>query len=200
MESPMPPSCRPVLARLALAVALCAAIGVAIARAASAPGTGPGPGGAPGGNGPGSGASGTGGNSGGGLRASPGPGLDETALAAISRQAEADIAACGDLPRRCVADALDAYAAALRRIAPQLAPRLRFLPDIVAQAAAGVRRAQTRGEAIGAVRKALVAVRKTIALLRADDPVTLKSNARAGLLVAETLQAAGVGLERAAGL
>ena len=199
----MPPSRRPLLARLAICAALCAAIGVAIAQAASAPGTGPGPGGAPGGapggNGPGAGASGTGGGNG-GFRPPPGPGLDAPGLATISRQAETEIAACGDDSRRCVADALDAYAVALRRLAPRLAPRLRILPDIVARAASRVRRAHTAREAIVAVSNALAEVHKTIALLRADDPITLKSDTRAGLLVAETLEAAGVGLERAAGL
>ena len=73
-------------------------------------------------------------------------------------------------------------------------------PDIVARAASRVRRAHTAREAIVAVSNALAEVHKTIALLRADDPITLKSDIRAGLLVAETLEAAGVGLERAAGL
>ncbi|MGA2043095.1 MAG: hypothetical protein ABSG83_06950 [Roseiarcus sp.] len=117
-----------------------------------------------------------------------------------SRQAVQAIYACRDDPRLCVADALEAYANALRRLAPRLAPPLRRLPDIVARAAARVRAARTDREAIGAVADAIGQVHKVIALLRADDPITLKSETRSGAQVAAILEAADVRLEKATGL
>ena len=111
-------------------------------------GTGAGTGGAGGGTGA------TGGGSGGGPRPSPheDPGDPTQTVETISRQAQSAVDACGyDEPRRCIADALDGYAAALRRIAPRLDPRLRGLPNIVAGAAARVRAARTNAEAIRAV-------------------------------------------------
>lgn len=47
---------------------------------------------------------------------------------------------------------------------------------------------------------AIAAVHKTIALLRADDPVTLKAETREGAFVAETLQVASLKLKKASGL
>jgi hypothetical protein len=47
---------------------------------------------------------------------------------------------------------------------------------------------------------AIAAVHKTIALLRADDPVTLKAETREGGFVVETLQVASIKLEKASEL
>jgi hypothetical protein len=63
-----------------------------------------------------------------------------------------------------------------------------------------VRSAKTKRAAVSALRIAITAVHKSIALLRADDPLTLKVETREGSFVAETLQAADTKLERAVGL
>ena len=100
----------------------------------------------------------------------------------------------------CIADALDAYAEALRKLAPYLPPQLRTLPTIVATAAKKVRSAKTTAEAVRAVKTAIAEVHKRIALLRADDPDTRQLGTREGTLVVETLQVASDKLERAVGL
>jgi hypothetical protein len=50
------------------------------------------------------------------------------------------------------------------------------------------------------VKAAIGQVRKTIALLEADDPVILQTETREGELVAETLEVADARLEKASGL
>jgi predicted RNase H-like HicB family nuclease len=95
---------------------------------------------------------------------------------------------------------LDSYAAALREIAPHLPPAMQDLPDIVAKAARRVRTAKTRQEAIKAVKVAIDAVHKSIALLKAEDPIAINRATRVGSFVAETLQVADNKLERAVGL
>ena len=102
--------------------------------------------------------------------------------------------------RTCIADALDNYAAALAQLAPQMPPEFRNLPNIVATAARRVRTSQTRAQAVHALKIAISAVHKTIALLRADDPVTLTAETREGGFVVETLQVARNKLEKATGL
>jgi hypothetical protein len=74
------------------------------------------------------------------------------------------------------------------------------LPGVVARAATRVRAARTRREAIHAVQIAIAAVHKSIALLKADDPVALRREAREGSFVEETLRVADNKLERAVGL
>ena len=163
------------------------------------------------GPGGGAGAAGGGGSSGGGTGGNGGPpratldqppaiGLFGRNAKSISKEAERAIAACDIHTLHCIADALDDYAAALRGIAPQLSPEMRDLPDIVARAATRVRAARTREQAIRAVKIAIAEVHKTIALLTADDPITLKAGTREGSLVAETLQVADSKLEEATGL
>ena len=124
----------------------------------------------------------------------------DSSIKSITRGAEPAIDECDNRDFRCIADVLDNYAAALREIAPQLPPAMRNLPDIVARAARRVRVARTRQEAIQAVKVAIDAVRKSIALLKADDPVALNRATRAGSFVAETLQVADNKLEKAVGL
>ena len=82
----------------------------------------------------------------------------------------------------------------------QLSPQLANLPNIVETAAQRVRAAKTKKQAIQALKFAINAVHKTIALLRADDPVTLAAQTREGNLVAETLVVADNKLEKAVGL
>jgi hypothetical protein len=131
----------------------------------------------------------------------PGAGaVEATSLAALSGQTQNAINGCDAASPECVADALDAYAAALQQIAPQLPPQLRSLPTVVATAASQVRFSRNPRQAIQALRVAIAAVHKSIALLRADDPVTLKAATREGALVAATLQVADDKLERAIGL
>ena len=202
----MRPSHRCIVLRVALVALLCGGV-VASSMAQSAAGGGAGTGGGAAGAGAGGGAgTGGGGNSGGGSRASAGmfsttdPGVVASTVKALSRGAQDAIDACDFYTTRCVADALDNYAAALRRIAPRLPPPLRSLPDIVAKAATRVRIARTKDEAIRAVRNAIAEVHKSIALLKADDPITLKAETREGAFVVDTLQVADDKLERAVGL
>ena len=119
---------------------------------------------------------------------------------AASEQTQAAIAACGVQSPACVADALDAYAAELEKLAPQLPPRLRTLPTVIRAAAQKVRVAKTKVQAVRAITTAIAQVRKTISLLRADDPVTASTGAREGAFVVETLQVASDKLQRATGL
>ena len=115
-----------------------------------------------------------------------------------TRAAEAAISTCSDDDPRCIADALDAYAEALRRL--PLPPELKHLPDVVARAAHQVRAAKTKAQAVKAIKAAIAEVHKTISLLKADDPVTLKAETRTGAFVAETLAVADNKLEKAVGL
>ena len=130
----------------------------------------------------------------------PDAGDDGALVETISAEAAAAIDQCDYETPYCVADALDNYAATLRRIAPQLPPRLRALPNIIARAASRVRASRSREEAVKAVNTAIAEVRKTIALLKADDPLTRKAGTRDGALVVETLRVADNKLERAVGL
>jgi hypothetical protein len=171
------------------------------------PGTsGPGPGTSgpgPGTSGPSPGAAASGGF--GGSRLAEYSGFSQLGpdTKAVARAAETAINSCyGDfaVERLCVADALDAYARALRNLSPALPPRLRALPDIVSRAAQRVRVARTKAEATNAIRIAVAEVHKTISLLRADDPSLVKAETRAGGFVAETLEVANNKLEKAVGL
>jgi len=125
-----------------------------------------------------------------------------SAVKSTTRSAEKAISVCPDdsNSQRCIADALDAYADALRNLSPSLPPDLQELPDIVSRAASQVRQAKTKAQAIKAVKIAIAAVHKTISLLKADDPVVLKVETREGAFVAETLEVADNKLEKAIGL
>jgi hypothetical protein len=101
---------------------------------------------------------------------------------------------------RCIADALDDYATALRALGPLLPREFNDLPVIVERAATKVRTARTKKEAIVAVQSAIAEVHKRIALLRADDPIALTVGTRDGAFVIQTLQVADDKLEKAVGL
>jgi hypothetical protein len=118
----------------------------------------------------------------------------------ISAQAESTISVCWLDSPDCIADALDRYAAALQQIAPRLPPALRSLPGIVARAARKARAASSPQEAVLILRHAIAQVHKSIALLRADEPMVPVAATRAGGLVVATLQVAQDRLERAVGL
>lgn len=124
----------------------------------------------------------------------------EAAVKALSEEAQNAMAACEVSSRPCFADALDAYAVALQKLAPRLPPKLRALPSIVAHAARKVRAARTAIEAVAALGTAITQIHKTIALLKADDPVPVQTETREAALVAETLQVASDKLEKATGL
>jgi hypothetical protein len=126
------------------------------------------------------------------------PQTDVDPQPAAARAAEAAISVCSVDDPRCIADALDAYAAALRKL--PLPPALKNLPDIVSRAANQVRAAKTHAQAVHAIKAAIAEVHKTIALLKADDPVVFKAETRSGALVAETLEVADHKLEKAIGL
>jgi hypothetical protein len=115
-----------------------------------------------------------------------------------ARAAETAIASCSEDDLHCLADALDNYAEALRKL--PLPPELKRLPDVVAHAAHQVRAAKTRAQAVKAIKIAVAEVRRTITLLKADDPVVLKAETREGAFVAETLEVADNKLEKAVGL
>jgi hypothetical protein len=121
-------------------------------------------------------------------------------VAALSTQTQQSIEGCQADTPPCIADALDAYAETLRKLAPYLPPQLRTLPTIVATAAKKVRAAKTKAEAVQAVKTAIAEVHKRIALLRTDDADTRQVGTREGTLVVETLQVASDKLERAIGL
>ena len=118
----------------------------------------------------------------------------------MSQAADQAINLCDTKTRRCIANALDEYATALRAIAPRLPPAFRELPIIVERAATKVRTATTKKEAVAAVTEAIAAVHKSIALLKADDPVALKAETRASSFVIQTLQVADDKLQKAMGL
>ena len=69
----------------------------------------------------------------------------------------------------CVADSLDRYAARLAEIAPSLPPHVQSLPGIVAQTARSVRQSTTTAQVSETLRSAIVEVRKTLELVKADD-------------------------------
>jgi hypothetical protein len=123
-----------------------------------------------------------------------------SAVQAASEAADAAIGLCVPGSRSCIASALDDFATALRALVPQLPPEFRNLPIIVERAATKVRTARTKKEAIAAVTDAIQAVHKSIALLKADDPVALKAETRASSFVIETLQVADDKLQKAVGL
>jgi hypothetical protein len=126
------------------------------------------------------------------------------AVETLSLDVQNSISKCAGISnssiRSCVGDALDQYAAGLLQMKDRLPPQLAGLPDIVQTAAQRVRAAQTKRQAVQAVRAAISLVHKTIALLRADDPVILVAETREGNLVAQTLQAADNKLQKAVGL
>jgi hypothetical protein len=176
--------------------------------AGAGPGPGAGPGAAagggngggstgPGASGPGPGGGGAGTHSFSSVTGDPDP---ISAVQAASQAADQAIALCDTRTRRCIADALDDYATALRELAPRLPSEFRDLPIIVERAATKVRTARTKKEAIAAVTNAIAAVHKSIALLKANDPVALRAETRAGSFVIETLQVADDKLEKAVGL
>jgi hypothetical protein len=198
--------------RFVLRILAVALLYVGVASYAIAASVGPGGGGGAGtggggATGHGGGASaGPGGGNGGGAGGGHSPSSfavdpDSTsAVQAASQAADETIGLCEEKTRRCIANALDDYATALRAIAPRLPPGFRDLPIIVERAATKVRTARSKKEAIAAVTDAIQAVHKSIALLKADDPVALRAETRASSLVIETLQVADDKLEKAVGL
>jgi hypothetical protein len=166
-------------------------------------GAGGGGGGGAGAGGGGASGGGGGGGGGGGAHTNPNPvdpGPTDSTVESLSQETEKAIEECDVHTSRCIADILDNYATGLRALTPRLPPEFRTLPRIVESAATKVRTARTRKEAVRAVADAIAQVHKSIALLRADDPTTLKAETREGSFVVETLQAADDKLEKAVGL
>lgn len=133
---------------------------------------------------------------------SHGPQGPTASAVAEAAQAAADetlieIARCNNQTPPCVADALFAYAAKLEKIAPQLPPKMRALPGIIRQAARKVRAAKSPAEAVRAVQTAIVQVRHTVELLRAEDPDARALGGKVGDEAVGVLQAASEKLERA---
>ncbi len=121
----------------------------------------------------------------------------EAAAQAAADEAQIEIARCNNQTPPCVADALDAYAAKLEKLAPQLPPKMRVLPGIIRQAARKVRAAKSSREAVRAVQTAIVQVRHTVELLRAEDPDARALGGKVGDEAIGVLQAASTKLERA---
>jgi len=121
-----------------------------------------------------------------------------------SEHAQAAAVACGvrDFHTNsiCIADALDAYAAELEALAPSLPPRLQSLPGIVRAAASKVRTARTKKEAVSALASAQTQVNRAIALLRSDDPNSVRAGTQIGRDVNETLGVAQEALLRSSEL
>lgn len=115
-------------------------------------------------------------------------------------EAEQAVAQCSLEFPDCLADAFENYAEALRELAPSLPPQLRSLPTIVAKAAKNIRASRSVAEAIRAVKVAIVAVHKRIALLKAENSYGRQVATREGTLVAQTLQVADAKLQSAVGL
>jgi hypothetical protein len=118
---------------------------------------------------------------------------------ALSRATESYIRNCGCATQGCIADALDAYAEALARVAPRLPPQLQDAPNVVARAAQRVRAARTKAEAQRALRDAIAILHKDVELVRAEDPDHPRLT-RGGDFVAETLNVASLALEKGGGL
>jgi hypothetical protein len=159
-------------------------------------------GGGGGGGGGGAGTGSAGGSSASRRNTNPSNDADPTsaAIKSSSQAAEQAINLCDVNTPRCIADALDDYASALRKPAPLLPSELRDLPVIVERAATKVRTARNRKEAIVAVKNAIAEVHKSIALLKADDQISLSVRTRDSAFVVETLQVADNKLEKAVGL
>jgi hypothetical protein len=127
---------------------------------------------------------------------------------AATRRFESSVDRCGindpmQIFNRCIADALDVYADELEAPAVALPEETRPAPAVIRQAAARVRSAPSRQAARAAVSEAVTEVRKSISLIRADEPVynTLaEMQTRQGTIIAEGLQYAEAKLERAVGL
>ena len=124
----------------------------------------------------------------------------KTALLALATGMEKLFQSCQNVTPSTIATALDAYAARLEILAPQLPPQLRSLPAIIERAAQRIRAAKTPQEAVGAVISAIAEVHKAIALLRAGNPDMATIAATARQSVDATLQSARVSLLRAASL
>jgi hypothetical protein len=122
------------------------------------------------------------------------------AVESATAEAQNAISVCQQDDFKCLADALEAYATALRNLSPALPPELHKLPDILSKAALGVRAAKTKAEAANAIKAAIVEVHKTISLITADDALTRSVETREGALVAQTLEVARVKLVQASGL
>jgi len=100
----------------------------------------------------------------------------------------------------CVAGALDRYAEKLRELAPSLPPDLQSLPTIVAQTAKRVRSSTTPQEASAAIKDAVLQVKKTIALIRAEDSYAVKTERREVFSVSQTLTFLDTKFEKATGI
>lgn len=132
------------------------------------------------------------------------------ALASIesaSTDLDAGVAACEQTSQRrlrvytdCVGTALDRYADALESRGLQLPAPLRNVTGVIREAARRVRAARTIAEARTAVRVAVVAVRKAITLIRADDPNVARLQVRQGNAIASALRSVETRLSRAVGL
>jgi hypothetical protein len=83
---------------------------------------------------------------------------------------------------------------------PTLDPRAREAAALVQAAATTVRTAKTKKEAVTAITNAIAEVHKSIALLKADDSTSLRSNTRDGNFAVETLHIADDKLQKAVGL
>jgi hypothetical protein len=100
----------------------------------------------------------------------------------------------------CVARALDGYAAALQTIAPTLPVHVQALPTIVAQTAQAVHSSRTPAAASAAMTAAIGEVRKTLELIKADDPPLARAEISEVRSVDETLSFLNDKLVKATGI
>jgi hypothetical protein len=104
---------------------------------------------------------------------------------------------------RCIATAMAIFANDLEKPEVALPEETQPVPEIIRTAARKVLNAPDRETARAAVAEALVEVKKTIELIKADEPVyaTLADmQTRQGNIIAEGLQVAEAKLERAVGI
>jgi hypothetical protein len=104
---------------------------------------------------------------------------------------------------RCIAEALEIYADELEQPVVALPPPLKPVPTVIRRAAAKVRAAPTRKAARAAVAEAVKQVRKSITLIKAEEPAFASladMQTRQGTIIAQNLERADAKLERAIGL
>ncbi len=124
----------------------------------------------------------------------------DEALRAISHALDNYFKRCQNPTQATIADALDAYAARLRVLAPRLPPALRNVPAIIAEAARRIRAARSRSEAVAVLHQTVAAIHKEIALVLSEDPQTRAREVRDGDMIAGALGGASVALVNSGGL
>ena len=83
----------------------------------------------------------------------------------------------------CIAYPLDTYAQEVNNIAPLLPPSVRGVASILTHVAGGVHSARTEKQASEVIQDGIVQIRKTIELIRAEDPDSSDARLEAGSII-----------------